>query len=325
MHFLRLIRPFNLAIVALTMYGMGYYFEFMYAEANKEASEQFGFFSLTFHLLVFSTLMIAAAGNIINDYFDIKADRINKPHRLIIGKYIKRRVAIVSHWGLNFTAFFIAVYLSWVLNSFWYMFIHLLSINILWFYSMKGKRLFLTGNILIAGLTATVPILVGFYFNQLYDTSWDGAIPGMIFNYPLLSQCRENYPLILSFILAAFAFILNLAREIVKDMEDVEGDKKLPARTLPIVLGYHKSKWIVAFILLGTVIGSLIFWILTEHIFFVQVLPIVVSALLIVIVYLLLPKATEKEDFKRINHLIKLAMVAGLLLPMYWLLLIYYG
>ena len=92
MHFIRLIRPLNIIIVAVTMYGLGWYFESIYGY-----SSEFGITSITFNLLVLSTLMIAAAGNIINDYFDIKADRINKPERLIIGKYVKRRVAIVSH------------------------------------------------------------------------------------------------------------------------------------------------------------------------------------------------------------------------------------
>ncbi len=319
MYFIRLIRPLNLSIVALTMYGLAWYFESIYG-----ASEDYGIFSLTFNLLVFSTIMIAAAGNIINDYFDIKADRINKPERLIIGKHIKRRVAIVSHWGLNFTAFFIAVYLSWVMDSFWYMFIHLFSINILWFYSMKGKRLFLSGNLLIAALTATVPILVGFYFKQVY-AGMDISSISNVESYPMLAQSGNNYPLIISLVLAAFAFILNLAREIVKDMEDVEGDKKLPARTIPISIGFKKSKWIVAIVLFGTVIGSLFFWFFTKNITWIEILPIAISAALILIVYILLPSSTDKKDFKRINHLIKLAMVFGLLLPIYWNLLVIYG
>ena len=319
MHFIRLIRPINLIIVAVTMYGLGWYFESIYGYSSS-----YGITSFTFFLLVFSTVMIAAAGNIINDYFDIKADRINKPDKIIIGKYIKRRIAIVSHWGLNFTAFFIAVYLSWVMDSFGYLFIHLFSINILWFYSMKGKRLFLSGNLLIAGLTATVPILVGFYFYQVYH-SIDVTSLSKLSEYPLLEQVGRKYTLTLSFILAAFAFILNLAREIVKDVEDIEGDKKLPAKTIPIVLGVQKSKWVVALVLFGTVVCSLIFWAFTENITFITILPIAFSGFLILIVYALLPKANEKKDFKRINHFIKLAMVAGLLIPIYWNLLVIYG
>jgi 4-hydroxybenzoate polyprenyltransferase len=98
---------------------------------------------------------------------------------------------------------------------------------------MYLKRKFLVGNLLIAALTGFVPILVGFYFHQLCvsdSVAETGAFP---FN----EYGGEHYVLWLSLGLATFAFILNLAREIVKDMEDVEGDKKLSAKTLPIVLG----------------------------------------------------------------------------------------
>ena len=110
------------------MYGFGWFLEDFSICLNCSI------LSLEFNLIVLSTILIAAAGNIINDYFDVKADRINKPERLIIGKYIKRRVAILTHWILNLIAFIIAIYLSWYLNTFFYLFIHLLSINCLWYY-----------------------------------------------------------------------------------------------------------------------------------------------------------------------------------------------
>ena len=317
MYFIKLIRPLNLVIIGITMYGLGWYFESIYG-----VNTSFGLSSAPFALLVFSTLMIGAAGNIINDYFDVKADRINKPDRLIIGKHIKKRVAIVSHWGLNFVAFSIAVYLSWVMESFWYMFIHLLSINILWFYSMRGKRLFFTGNLLIAALTAMVPILVGFYFQQVYGSV---LVKGQNTVYPFLQELGTHYILLLSFGLATFAFILNLAREIVKDMEDVEGDRKLPAKTLPIVLGYSKTKIITAIILSGTVVGSFIAWSLADNIDVILFVPVILSALLILISFGLLKKADSIKSYRTINRLIKLAMVAGLLTPIYWNLMAIYG
>ena len=98
MYFLRLLRPTNLAIIAFTMYGTGWFLEY-YTDCIGEL------WSIDFFLLVLSTVIIAGAGNIINDYFDIKADRVNKPDRMIIGKHVKRRVAIISHWFLNIVAF----------------------------------------------------------------------------------------------------------------------------------------------------------------------------------------------------------------------------
>lgn len=317
MHFLRLIRPLNLAIIAATMYGTGWYYEGIY---GKDAS--FHLFSVSFTLLVISTVMIAAAGNIINDYFDVRADRINKPDKVIIGTFVRRRVAIVSHWGLNFLAFCIAVYLSYLMKSFWYMFIHLLTINLLWFYSMYLKRRFLSGNIIIAALTGMVPILVGFYFHQVLEFN-NGVQP--LTHFPFDQYMGDNYILWLAAGLATFAFILNLAREIVKDMEDVEGDKKLNSSTLPIVLGYNKTKIIIAFVLLGSVFCSLLVWNSFDHLSALPMTPIIACAFLVTICFALLPKAKEKKDFKRINHLIKLSMVFGLLSPVFWQLIMIYG
>jgi 4-hydroxybenzoate polyprenyltransferase len=318
MHFIRLIRPINLGIVALTMYGIGWYFEGIYG-----VDTQSNILSASYTLLVVSTVMIAAAGNIINDYFDVRADRINKPDRLIIGKHVKRRVAIVSHWGLNFIAFCIALYLSWVLETFWYLFIHVFTINLLWYYSMHLKRKFLTGNILIAALTGLVPILVGFYFHQLYNIKTPKIKPETLF--PFDQYQGSNYILWLVFGLATFAFILNLAREIVKDMEDVEGDKKLHAKTLPIVLGYTKTKWITAFVLLGSVISTVLVSLFFNEINYLSMFPIFLAALLVTICFVLLAKASEKKHYRTINHLIKLSMVCGLLSPIYWKLLLMYG
>ena len=317
MHFIRLIRPLNLFIVAATMYGTGWYYEGIY---GKDAS--YHLLSLSYTLLVVSTVMIAAAGNMINDYFDVRADRINKPEKVIIGTHVKRRVAIVSHWGLNFIAFCIAIYLSYTMKTFWYMFIHLLTINLLWFYSMYLKRKFLSGNIIIAALTGMVPILVGFYFHQLLEFN-NGEEP--VTHYPFDQYLGENYILWLAAGLATFAFILNLAREIVKDMEDVEGDKKLNASTLPIKLGYPKTKIIVAFVLLCSVICSLIVWNAFDHLSALPMLPIIACAVLVTVCFILLPYAKEKKDYKRINHLIKLSMVFGLLSPIFWQLMMIYG
>ena len=315
MYFFKLIRPLNLAIIALTMYGLGVFFETLYSK-----NELFGTTSLPFILLVISTVLIAAGGNIINDYFDIKADRVNKPERQIIGIHVNRRSAILAHWVINFLAFAIGIYLTWVMNSFLYLFIHLFSINILWFYSMKGKRLFLTGNILIAALTATVPLLVGYYFHQVFDNQ----LPQLdLFTFSLDVDVHYIYYLTIG--LGIFAFILNLAREIIKDMEDVEGDKKLPAKTLPIVLGLQKSKYISAFILSGVSICTLYIWLTTSNLTVMEILPVVISLLIVALCIILVLISKNKKDFRRINGLIKIAMAFGLLTPIYWTILLQYA
>lgn len=318
MHFIKLVRPLNLIIIVISMYGIAWYFEGVF---SVEAS--LGITSFTFFLLVLSTVMIAAAGNIINDYFDIKADLINKPDRVIIGKHVKRRVAILSHWLINFLAFSIAVYLSWKLQTYWYLFIHLLTINLLWYYSLRLKREFFIGNFLIAGLTALVPLLVGYYYFHIREVTADGSSDGNY--YPFAENAIPYYTLLLTFAISGFAFVMNLAREIIKDMEDVEGDKKLRAKTVPIVLGIKKSKWVSGIVLSATILISTSIWMVYSTVPVSSMIPVFVSAIIILVCFILLISSSTKSQFRMINHLIKLAMIFGMLTPVYWRLIMIYG
>ena len=251
-HFIKLTRPINMCIIALTMYGIGWFYDGLFENPS------FGIESFEFFLLVFSTTLIAAAGNIINDYFDVKADRVNRPHSVIIGKHIKRRVAIVTHVLLNTIAFGIAIYLSAVKETIGFVIIHLMSINMLWFYSMYFKRKFLIGNVIVATLTAFVPLLVGYYYLNEMNTHPDIVTN---FNDALVAISAFFMVLVSSFVIAGFAFLINLGREIIKDMEDVEGDKALKAKTLPIVLGQNSAKWAATAILgLATMLILIIIW-----------------------------------------------------------------
>lgn len=317
-HFIRLTRPLNLAIIAITMYGLGWYFE------GLAKVEKFGIQSFDFFLLVLSTTMIAAAGNIINDYFDVRADRVNKPERLIIGVTVKRRVAIVTHWGINFLAFSIAAYLSWRMDTFWYVFIHLLSINMLWYYSSYFKRKFLMGNIMIAGLTAMVPLLVGLYYFQSFELA-PAPNANVLFEFPFVGFTNKTLLIFLSVALAGYAFLLNLAREIVKDMEDVEGDQNIKAQTIPIVLGNKTTKLIILLILAFSIVMTAFVTVFFPTIEFIALLPLYLSGILVIFAIIMLFLAKEKHKYKMVNLWIKLAMVVGLLSPVYWKLLLYYA
>jgi 4-hydroxybenzoate polyprenyltransferase len=311
-HFLRLIRPVNLLIIAVTMYSIGGYLDIVYADFNdgKPLIQTFNFF-----LLVISTVFIAAAGNIINDYFDVRADRINRPNRIIVTKHIKRRWAIVFHWVLNFIAFGIAVHLGLVLETFWYVFIHLLSINFLWFYSMQLKRTLVIGNVVIALLTALVPVLVGIYYQDFFRTvALDSAHPFHLNNY-------QFFPIYLGFGLGLFAFILNWTREIVKDMEDVEGDLVLKARTIPIVYGLQKSRSIAVFFVLVTMALSIpIIWFWqTGYIDGIALAPLFLSAFSAILTLVILLRPITNNNLRKANLGIKFTMVFGMISPLFWL------
>ncbi len=325
MHFLRLIRPVNLLIIAFTMYSTRLFihiYELIFnSEIFKKNGEEFDFF-----LLVFSTVLIGAAGNIINDYFDVKADRINKPEKLIITKYINRKWAILSHWIINIIAFGIALYLSTRNNTFWYVFIHLLSINLLWFYSMYFKRRPFIGNFIIASLTALVPILCGvhFYIQSEFPTVGIQEIQTPL-SYWVFHLINNGHYIIL---LAFFAFSSNFAREIIKDIEDIEGDKILHSKTLPIIYGVNKSKFIASIVLLLSPLFFIILFLLkisdTNSIIqnLIIFIPVLTTLLLEIISLSLLVKAISKKQLKTVGLTIKLAMLMGLLLPFYWILLL---
>ena len=157
-HFVRLIRPINIAIIMITMIGCAYYIH----TTNYFQFVRFNAFH--FSLLIVSTVLIAAAGNIINDYFDIKADKINKPDRVVIGKFIKKRWAIALHWIFNVIAVLISIYLSIYYQSLWFVFIQVVIVNLLWFYSLYFKKKILIGNFIIALMTGIIPLLVVVFF-----------------------------------------------------------------------------------------------------------------------------------------------------------------
>lgn len=321
MHFLRLLRPINLLIIALTMYSVRFFYFVLGGAHSRNGDEQFDFF-----LLVFSTVLIAAAGNIINDYFDVRADRINRPEKLIITRHIKRRWAIISHWIINFMAFSIAIYLSARYHTFWYVFIHLLTINSLWFYSMYFKRRPFIGNLLIAGLTALVPILCGIHF--YLQIEYPAGQPSMPTVHSLQESIAAWKNFLLAkgrfvYILAYFAFTLNLSREIIKDVEDMEGDQLIYARTLPLALGVRKSLLIATLILLLAPVcfATLFCWKVSQDYGYnlLALLPLAVSSVLnFISIFFLLRPNTGNRDLKRADLVIKIAMLTGILVPFYW-------
>ena len=230
-YFLKLIRAKNLLIIVMTMIGVAVYL------MKSNSYQKVDFHYLDYFLLIFSTMIIAAAGNVINDYFDVKADRINKPEKVIISKFMKPRWAILWHWSFNLIAFLIAVYLSVKYATLIFVFVHLLSINLLWFYSVQLKRKLVISNLIIAFLTALVPLLSIWFFKVLNESS----IPFS----PYREESWSTY-LDYSFIyfLAICAFVQNFAREINKDIHDIQGDLVAHVESLPMKIGKEKAAYL---------------------------------------------------------------------------------
>jgi 4-hydroxybenzoate polyprenyltransferase len=184
-----------------------------------------------FFLLSLSSMLIAAAGYIINDYFDLNIDRVNKPEKIIVEKIIKRRWAIIWHWVLSGMGIIIGFYLSWKIKNLFIGPTNLLCVFLLWFYSTTFKKKLLIGNLLIAFLTAWVIgvlYLAEFRLHRFVDPAYHGTL-SRIYKFTVLY--------------GAFAFIISLVREVVKDMEDLEGDIQYGCRTMPVVWGVNAAKF----------------------------------------------------------------------------------
>src|SRR5215471_16883803 len=155
--FFRLIRSLNLLFIALTQFLFQYCIVipvFHRAQAPLVLSTPL------FIALVLASLCIAAAGYIINDYFDINIDEVNKPDRLVFDKLIRRRWAILWHLGLSFTGILLSVLIAWKTRAWWLIFANMAVVAALWFYSTTFKRKLLSGNIIISFLTAWVVLVI---------------------------------------------------------------------------------------------------------------------------------------------------------------------
>lgn len=280
--FLRLIRVQNLLIVVLTQFLARIFLVGPEPDGSR-ANYLRILTDPTIWLLSFSTVCIAAAGYIINDYFDVKIDLVNKPQRVVIGRYLKRRVAIGTHQLLNVTGCLIGLYLSR-----WVFVIDVVSVSLLWFYSARFKRQPLIGNVVISLLTALSFIVLAVYY-------------------------RQNAQMLL--IYALFSFGISLIREIIKDMQDVRGDARFGCRTLPIVWGLRRTKYLLYILIASfTMTLFLIADSLGNH-----HLGLIFGLLLIPITYFTyrLVFADTRRDFGYLSTLCKFIMLMGVI-SMVW-------
>jgi 4-hydroxybenzoate polyprenyltransferase len=234
MPWLRLIRWKNLLIVFLTQFLAWYC---VLLPIGKHTGEDLLLDSLNFLLLSLSTVLIAAAGYIINDYFDVKIDIINRPEKMVLDKSIPRRHAIILHTVFNVIAIALALKLAREAGHYEWIWLQLVCSVLLWFYSTRYKRMFIIGNVVVALLTSfTILTLI------IYEPVMHRYVFAEIFTRTSYSYLDIN-PVWFLGIYAYFAFILTWMREIVKDMEDFKGDAEDGCMTMPIKWGLQRSSW----------------------------------------------------------------------------------
>lgn len=327
---LRLTRPLNLLIIVVTMLLIRYGLiaghlergltELLRQTGTDATRDEFildpGFGpQLPLHLfvlLVLSTVLIAAGGNIINDYFDTRIDRINKPGRVIVGRTVKRRVAMVAHLVLSGLGFLCGAVVAWRTGSWQLVIIPLFAIAALWTYSTTFKRQLLVGNTTVALLTALVPLTVGLYEIPALRASFeehsvitlpDGG------RYQMEVYLPDLWYWVLGF--AAFAFVGSLVRELQKDMADVKGDEANGCRTIPIVWGMRWAR-VLTLAYIGMLILALLtlrMGVLNDNLSFWYIGVGIIGPLLLSAGFTY--NAVQREEHVRAGNLMKVAMVMG--------------
>ena len=302
--YLKLFRVGNLAFLAALLYVMEKWVAVPLLQMEK-FQEQMPWWILT--LFILSVICIAAGGYVINDYFDVKIDRINRPDDLIVTRIISRDAAMRWFQVLTIVGILAGITLSWWSKSWNLLFVYIVIPGLLWFYSASYKRMFLVGNLIVAFISALVPLLVAIinadYLKHLYNEA--------LAYTPIVGQL---YVWLGGFSL--FSFLLTWAREVVKDIEDVEGDREMECRTMPIVWGEKASKVVITTLVLATMILiSYLAW-------FVLPFPMewrtltgrfVIFGLMVPMacVLVLLWSAGSKRELHTVQQVLKFAMFIG--------------
>lgn len=229
-------------------------------------------------MLTISTIVIAAGGYAINDYYDVKIDLINKPERVVVGKTLSRRSVLLFHSLNSMAGTALGFMLSWPIGV-----VNFTSAFLLWLYSNALKRMPFVGNFAVALLTGMSILVVNLLFTPLVT---------------------------IVVVYALFAFFMTLIREIIKDMEDLKGDDTFGCRTLPIVWGLRNTKFFIyLLIVLFSIVVIVIHWQVTPMPvwFFTGFLLMPMGVLVAWLI-----RADTRKDYHFLSQFSKLIMLAGI-------------
>lgn len=303
--YLRIIRPVNLLFLVVLL-GLMEKYVVHGVMSRYQLTEPIAWWVLL--LIILAVVCIAAGGYVINDYFDVKIDAINHPDRLIVTRGISKRNTMLLFQCLTVAGIASGVVVAVVLKSMALGTTFVLTPGILWFYSASYKRQFLIGNLTVAFLAGLTPLLIGF--------ACDAAIANDFGQDSMLGQYLINRIYIWTAGFGLFAFLCTWAREIIKDIEDQEGDREMECHTLPVKYGNLVSQIVVTVLLLG--IMTLLVWVMTvlpggfnlhaTACKYILGLELAFTACIVLLWMSRLP-----QDFRRVQLCVKVIMLAGTL------------
>lgn len=301
--YIRLVRPVNLAIIILTQALFWYYI----------VEPVYAFFELAPHLtgwqvwlLIASTVLIAAGGYVINDYYDLPIDLVNKPDKVIISRDVGDTAAFNYYMALTGAGLLSALAVAWWIGKPTLVLLPLIIASLLWFYAQTFKRVLLVGNFVIAFSTAAVIFIL-----LLFEIEWVSTTAALPPEVNEILKFGSAY--------MVFAFLMTMVREAVKDLQDMQGDAEFECRTMPIVWGELTAKSVTLLWLLS--VTGLLGWLIVSLVRFSNYLAAGYIAVCLIIPgmaagYRVL-RARGPRDYAAASAWIKGMMLAGVLTMIY--------
>ncbi|WP_036156913.1 geranylgeranylglycerol-phosphate geranylgeranyltransferase [Maribacter forsetii] len=265
------VRGYNILVIALAQYLASIYI------LAPELPVRRVVFDINLFVIVLASALVIAGGYIINNFYDAEKDLINKPRKSMLDRLVSQRFKLTTYFVLNFLAVVVASYVSFKAVFFFSSYIFGI-----WIYSHKLKRIPFLGNFISATLAITPFFVVFVYYKNIQ-------------------------PVI--FVHAVFLFLLILAREMVKDLENISGDLAQNYRTIPIIYGARTSKLLISFLIFLTLVPSLllIFQFDVGYMNFYFILCVLLMILFIVLLF----KAKARKDYVWLHNILKLIIVMG--------------
>lgn len=291
--YLKILRPLNLGIVAITQFLL---YQSIVLPELFSSGNQVLLSGTTLILFISVTMLLAAGGNLINDIHDAQADLVNKPDKSYIPQFISVKKAWIYYLAIVFTGLLAAIYVGFETGKQALIWIYPAACLMLYLYSFRFQAWPLVGNLIVAGFTALVVWI-------------------LLWTHPHFTNNPESAGSRLLIAFGIFSFLANLIRELIKDLEDIKGDTLAGARTLPIIWGSIKVRYLIgvlSIILLAVLFMAARSYLKAFYDFRAVAFTFVFLGASIIYLNIKLMKSDARETYSAASRFMKWYMLAGL-------------